>query len=35
MCGIAGFINKNGEDADVQKLKRMTDAVAHIGACLL
>lgn len=31
MCGIAGFINKNGEDADVQKLKRMTDAVAHRG----
>lgn len=31
MCGIAGFINKDGSSASVQKLKRMTDAIAHRG----
>lgn len=31
MCGIAGFINKDGSAAGVQKLKRMTDAIAHRG----
>lgn len=31
MCGIAGFINKDGAPAICQKLKRMTDAIAHRG----
>lgn len=31
MCGIAGFVNKNGSCADTQKLKRMTDAIMHRG----
>lgn len=31
MCGIAGFINKDGSAASVQKLKQMTDAIAHRG----
>ncbi len=31
MCGIAGFINKDGSAASVQKLKGMTDAIAHRG----
>ncbi len=31
MCGIAGFINKDGSAASVQKLKNMTDAIAHRG----
>jgi len=31
MCGIAGFINKDGSAADFQKLKQMTDSIAHRG----
>lgn len=31
MCGIAGFVNKDGSAADLQKLKQMTDAIAHRG----
>lgn len=31
MCGIAGFINKDGSLADLKKLKKMTDAIAHRG----
>lgn len=31
MCGIAGFINKDGSVAESQKLKNMTDAIAHRG----
>lgn len=31
MCGIAGFINKDGSAAGLQKLKKMTDAIAHRG----
>lgn len=31
MCGIAGFINKDGADANIQKIKKMTDTIAHRG----
>lgn len=31
MCGIAGFVNKDGRCADAAKLKAMTDAIAHRG----
>ena len=31
MCGIAGFINKNGTASDFLKIKRMTDKIAHRG----
>ena len=31
MCGIAGFINKNGTTAETEKLKRMTDVISHRG----
>jgi len=31
MCGIAGFINKDGSAASAQKLKKMTDTIAHRG----
>lgn len=31
MCGIAGFVNKDGSDTDFQKLKNMTDVIAHRG----
>ena len=31
MCGIAGFVNLDGEPASPSVLKRMTDAIAHRG----
>lgn len=31
MCGIAGFLNLNGEAASPAILRRMTDAIAHRG----
>ncbi len=31
MCGIAGFINKDGRDADEADIIQMTDLVAHRG----
>lgn len=31
MCGIAGFLNVNGEPASPVVLRRMTDAIAHRG----
>lgn len=31
MCGIAGYLNTDGEPASAVALKRMTDAIAHRG----
>lgn len=31
MCGIAGYIEKNGKSADKQKIKLMTDVIRHRG----
>lgn len=31
MCGIAGILNFNGQQADAAVIKRMTDAMAHRG----
>lgn len=31
MCGIAGFINKDGSAASERKLRKMTDVIAHRG----
>ena len=31
MCGIAGFLNTNGEPASTVLVKRMTDVIAHRG----
>src|SRR2546427_8304519 len=31
MCGIAGFVNRDGRPADGGLLRAMTDAIAHRG----
>ena len=31
MCGLTGIVNRSGEPAEPEVLKRMTDAVAHRG----
>ena len=31
MCGIAGFINKDGKNAQKEQVKKMTDSIIHRG----
>jgi asparagine synthase (glutamine-hydrolysing) len=31
MCGIAGFIERNGRAPEMERLRRMTDCIAHRG----
>lgn len=31
MCGISGIISKNPDDISIERLKKMTDAIAHRG----